>query len=110
MIFPKTIQDGEAVIRLNQNGTRNIIPGPKTIFAPFTRIEPLHRLNSAEGDYLVITYRDGHTEHKPGPEELALLQEANLTAWPPRLPDQPIFYPVMNHDLRRKNRHRMKHS
>jgi len=31
-----------------------------------------------------------------GPEELALLEENNFCFWPPRLPDQPIFYPVLN--------------
>lgn len=67
MIFPKTIQDGQAVIRWNQNGTRDLITGPTTIFAPFARIEPLHRINAAEGEYLVITFRDGHSEHQPGP-------------------------------------------
>ena len=33
-----------------------------------------------------------------GPEELALVEEAGWRAWPPRLPDQPIFYPVLNED------------
>jgi hypothetical protein len=33
-----------------------------------------------------------------GPTELALVEEANWLAWPPRLPDQPIFYPVLNED------------
>ena len=67
MIFPKTIQDGEAVIRWNPNGTRDLITGPKTIFAPFARVQPLARFNAAEGEYLVITFRDGHTEHRAGP-------------------------------------------
>jgi len=31
-----------------------------------------------------------------GPEELTKLEASNFTAWPPRLPDQPIFYPVLN--------------
>ncbi|WP_425558851.1 ADP-ribosylation/crystallin J1 [Catenulispora subtropica] len=31
-----------------------------------------------------------------GLAELALLEESGFTAWPPRLPDQPIFYPVLN--------------
>jgi len=31
-----------------------------------------------------------------GPEELKLIEEANFTAFPPRLPGQPIFYPVCN--------------
>lgn len=33
-----------------------------------------------------------------GPEELALVQATGWRAWPPRLPDQPIFYPVLNED------------
>ena len=33
-----------------------------------------------------------------GPEELALVRESGFRAWPPRLPDQPIFYPVLNED------------
>lgn len=31
-----------------------------------------------------------------GPEELALVAATGWQAWPPRLPDQPIFYPVCN--------------
>ena len=39
------------------------------------------------------------TLYRPtGPEELAKLEENNFAAWPSRLPDQPIFYPVMNQD------------
>lgn len=33
-----------------------------------------------------------------GPEELALVKASGWRAWPPRLPDQPIFYPVLNED------------
>jgi hypothetical protein len=33
-----------------------------------------------------------------GPQELALVEAADWTAWPPRLPDQPIFYPVLSRD------------
>lgn len=33
-----------------------------------------------------------------GTAELALIEAANWRAFPPRLPDQPIFYPVMNFD------------
>jgi hypothetical protein len=33
-----------------------------------------------------------------GPEELELVRESNWRAWPPRLPEQPIFYPVLNED------------
>ena len=33
-----------------------------------------------------------------GPEELALVEASGWTAWPPRLPEQPIFYPVTTED------------
>lgn len=33
-----------------------------------------------------------------GPKELALVEASGFKAWPPRLPDQPIFYPVTNED------------
>lgn len=33
-----------------------------------------------------------------GPRELALVEESGWRRWPPRLPDQPIFYPVLNED------------
>lgn len=33
-----------------------------------------------------------------GPQELALVEKSDWRAWPPRLPDQPIFYPVLNED------------
>jgi hypothetical protein len=31
-----------------------------------------------------------------GPEELKLVEDSGYQKWPPRLPEQPIFYPVTN--------------
>ncbi|MFQ3227056.1 MAG: hypothetical protein ACI8RW_000437 [Porticoccaceae bacterium] len=37
------------------------------------------------------------TMYRPtGPQELELVKDSRYTAWPPRLPGQPIFYPVTN--------------
>jgi len=37
------------------------------------------------------------TLYRPtGTKELALIEASGFTAFPPRLPDQPIFYPVTN--------------
>ena len=33
-----------------------------------------------------------------GPEELELVRAGGWLRWPPRLPEQPIFYPVLNED------------
>lgn len=33
-----------------------------------------------------------------GPEELELIEASGMREFPPRLPDQPIFYPVTSED------------
>jgi len=39
------------------------------------------------------------TRYRPtGSKELELVRDSGWTAWPPRLPGQPIFYPVLNED------------
>ena len=39
------------------------------------------------------------TLYRPtGPEELRLVEESGFRRWPPRLPEQPIFYPVTNEE------------
>ncbi len=37
-----------------------------------------------------------------GPQELALVEASGWKQWPPRLPEQPIFYPVVNEKYARK--------
>lgn len=39
------------------------------------------------------------TLYRPvGPKELSLIEASGWTTFPPRLPEQPIFYPVTNED------------
>lgn len=39
------------------------------------------------------------TLYRPtGPKELELVKESGYKKWPPRLPEQPIFYPVTNEE------------
>jgi len=39
------------------------------------------------------------TLYRPvGPKELALIRASGMKTFPPRLPEQPIFYPVLNED------------
>ncbi len=33
-----------------------------------------------------------------GPKELKLIEESGMRAFPPRLPEQPIFYPVLSEE------------
>lgn len=39
---------------------------------------------------IIVMYRP------TGPHELVLVRDSGNKRWPPRLPDQPIFYPVTN--------------
>lgn len=51
-------------------------------------------------DHLIVDVDDETvTLWRPtGPDELALVEALAWRAWPPRLPDQPIFYPVLNQE------------
>ncbi len=43
------------------------------------------------------------TLYRPvGPKELALIATSGFREFPPRLPDQPIFYPVLNEEYARQ--------
>lgn len=43
------------------------------------------------------------TLYRPtGPKELELVKESRYKKWPPRLPEQPIFYPVTNEEYARE--------
>lgn len=43
------------------------------------------------------------TLYRPvGPKELALIAASGFREFPPRLPEQPIFYPVMNEEYARQ--------
>ena len=37
-----------------------------------------------------------------GPKELELIRQSGMRAFPPRLPGQPIFYPVLSEEYARK--------
>jgi Immunity protein 8 len=51
------------------------------------------------GDTESVNHEATVTLWRPtGPEELALVEASGWTAWPRRLPEQPIFYPVLNED------------
>jgi hypothetical protein len=50
-----------------------------------------------------LKMEDVTTLYRPvGANELALIVESGYTAFPPRLPEQPIFYPVLNEEYAAK--------
>ena len=60
---------------------------------------PLAPAGHSRDDRPVDTDADAVILWRPtGPEELALVEASGWREWPPRLPWQPIFYPVLNED------------
>jgi hypothetical protein len=58
---------------------------------------------SANGRILVVSEEETVTLWRPtGPKELELVAATGYRRWPPRLPDQPIFYPVLNEEYATK--------
>lgn len=66
----------------------------------YARVRVEARRVSTEGMRIVSTEvspGDRLTLYRPvGPAEWALIVAADYRAFPPRLPEQPIFYPVLN--------------
>jgi hypothetical protein len=50
----------------------------------------LHNKANNLKDEVIVLYRP------TGPDELSLVKESEYKKWQPRLPQQPIFYPVTN--------------
>ena len=47
-------------------------------------------------DHIIVLFRP------VGQQELDLIRELDFAAFPPRLPEQPIFYPVLNEEYARQ--------
>ncbi len=46
---------------------------------------------------VIMSVEETVTMYRPtGPDELELVEQSGFRRWPPRLPGQPIFYPVTN--------------
>jgi hypothetical protein len=63
------------------------------------RCNPVAQSAESSDHVLVVTGQETVTLWRPtGPEELARVEASGWREWPPRLPGQPIFYPVLNED------------
>lgn len=63
----RTIPDGERIALLDARGGLSLIDGPRRILLWRQTPLPLTRHTARQGEYLVVTHRDGRVEHLPGP-------------------------------------------
>ncbi|GAA1030799.1 hypothetical protein GCM10009557_24060 [Virgisporangium ochraceum] len=71
---------------------------PTRTTSPRSRIRPAARGTglAQKGDHVAV---ETVTLWRPiGPEELALVEASGWRRWPPRLAEQPVFYPVLNEE------------
>ena|SRR5687768_446265 len=56
-------------------------------------------MTTLDRDFNIMQAAEVTTLFRPvGPKELELIKQSGWTKFPPRLPEQPIFYPVMNEE------------
>jgi hypothetical protein len=92
--------------------SERIEPGWRTIDAAHVTIENAPEMEGGSPiyppDYTELYYWRGSYWRKEeefvilwrpvGPEELQLIRDSGMRAFPPRLPEQPIFYPVLSEE------------
>ncbi|KAK7499296.1 hypothetical protein BaRGS_00009556 [Batillaria attramentaria] len=63
----RTLDIGEQALVYNHVGQARIEEGPKRIFLWRETYRELERVSANQNEYLVISYKDGRTEHRKGP-------------------------------------------
>ncbi len=63
----RTIPAGERFALWNHRGEVRLVDGPHRLWLWRQELRPLARHTAREGEYLIVTHRDGRIEHLPGP-------------------------------------------
>lgn len=66
----RIIPAGERIAVWNARGEVRLVDGPQRLALWRETAKPVPRWSAREGEYLVVTYRDGRVEHLPGPAML----------------------------------------
>jgi hypothetical protein len=82
----------DTLFTLNEHGLSSLLASNQWLL----RCERRHHDPVADAGDTVTLWRP------TGPEELALVEASGWREWPPRLPGQPIFYPVLNENYAAK--------
>ena len=71
-MFFYTVQDGQRVRVIDEQGKVTIVAGPRRILRWGHRIEPMTHYLAHPGEFLIVRFRDGRQEHKVGPADVWL--------------------------------------
>jgi hypothetical protein len=70
MIGFTTILEGERAAIWSASGSVQFVDGPRRMFLFQQRRERLQRFAAEPGEYLIVRFKDGTTEHLPGPASI----------------------------------------
>jgi hypothetical protein len=69
-VFFYTVQDGQRVRVVDEDGKVVIVSGPRRIFTWGKRVEAMVHYVAHPGEFLIVRFRDGRQEHVVGPADL----------------------------------------
>jgi hypothetical protein len=69
-MFFYTVEDGQRVLKINKDGSVDIVIGPNRVWKGSSRFEPMAHYVAHPGEFLIVRFRDGRQEHYPGPKHL----------------------------------------
>ena len=69
-MFFFTVAEGERVLVTHWNGRREVIAGPRNVWAAFKTFRELERHVAHPGEFLMLRFLDGRQEHLIGPAEM----------------------------------------
>lgn len=79
-MFSYTIEDGQHVLMIRNDGTMEELVGPKKVSTWGRTFRPMEHYVAHPGEFLVVRYRDGRQEHLVGPAHLWLDPRKHLSA------------------------------
>jgi hypothetical protein len=69
-VFTYVVEEGLRVLMRRPDGTMEVVVGPKRVWRGRNTFHPMAHFVAHPGEYLIVRYRDGRQEHKPGPTEV----------------------------------------
>jgi hypothetical protein len=69
-VFTYVVEEGQRALMRRPNGTMDVVVGPRRVWRGRNTFQPMPHFVAHPGDYLIVRYRDGRQEHRPGPSEV----------------------------------------
>jgi hypothetical protein len=69
-MFHYVVEEGQRALRVLPDGHMQVIVGPKRLSRWGLRIRPMDHYVAHPGEFLIVRYRDGRQEHRPGPTDV----------------------------------------